>query len=105
MTQELTDSNFESEVLSSDQPVVVDFTATWCAPCKQLSPIIDDLAQEYEGRIKFGKLDIDQGQSTAARYGITSVPTVIIFNGGEQVDSIVGLNGKSHYKKRLDALL
>jgi len=102
---EFTDDNFQSEVLSADKPVVVDFSATWCGPCKQLSPIIDELSREYEGRAKVGKVDIDQSQETAARYGIMSVPTVLFFKGGEKVDSVVGLNSKEFFRKKIETLL
>ena len=105
MALEFTDSNFESEVISSDQPVLVDFSATWCGPCKQLSPIIDELATEYDGRAKVGKVDIDQAQDTAAKFGIMSVPTVLLFKGGEKVDQVVGLNSKEFFKQKIDALL
>jgi thioredoxin 1 len=105
VAQEFTDANFESEVLSSDQPVLVDFSATWCGPCKMLNPIINELAQEYEGRVKVGKVDTDQSQTTAARYAITSVPTVLLFKGGEQVDRLIGVNSKSVYKQKIDDLL
>ena len=79
MALEFDDSNFEAEVLNSETPVVVDFSATWCGPCQQLSPIIDQLAGDYEGRVKVGKVDIDNAQSTAATYGIMSFPTVLYF--------------------------
>jgi len=105
MSTEFTDSNFQTEVLESQQPVVVDFSATWCGPCKQLSPIIDDLAKEYEGQVKVGKVDIDQSQEVAGRYGIMSVPTVLFFKGGEKVDILVGLNAKSVYKAKIDGLV
>ena len=105
MAFEFTDDNFQSEVLSADKPVVVDFSATWCGPCKQLSPIIDELSREYEGRAKVGKVDIDQSQETAARYGIMSVPTVLFFKGGEKVDSVVGLNSKEFFRKKIETLL
>jgi thioredoxin 1 len=105
MSTEFTDSNFQAEVLEAQQPVVVDFSAAWCGPCKQLSPIIDDLAKEYEGQVKVGKVDIDQSQEVAGRYGIMSVPTVLFFKGGEKVDTLVGLNAKSVYKAKIDGLV
>lgn len=105
MAQEFTDANFEAEVLESDMPVLVDFSAEWCGPCKQLSPIIDGLAEEYNGRVKVGKVDIDQSQETASRFGIMSVPTVLLFKGGEKIDSVVGLNSKEFFKEKLDSLL
>ena len=105
MALELDDSNFDAEVLNADGPVLVDFSATWCGPCQQLTPIIEELAGEYEGKAKVVKVDIDQAQNVAGRYAIMSVPTVIIFKGGEKVDQIVGLFPKSQYKAKLDALL
>ena len=105
MALEFDDSNFEAEVLNSETPVVVDFSATWCGPCQQLSPIIDQLAGDYEGRVKVGKVDIDNDQSTAATYGIMSVPTVLYFKGGEKVDQDVGVHPKSAYQEKIDGLL
>lgn len=105
MALEFDDSNFEAEVLNSETPVVVDFSATWCGPCQQLSPIIDQLAGDYEGRVKVGKVDIDNAQSTAAAYGIMSVPTVLYFKGGEKVDQDVGVYPKSAYQEKIDGLL
>ena len=101
---ELTDANFDAEVLQSDKPVVVDFSATWCGPCRQLSPIIEELAKEYAGKVKVGKVDIDKSQDLAAKYDIMSVPTVLFFKGGNKVDSLVGLNPKNSYKTKLDGL-
>ena len=105
MALEFDDDNFEAEVLKSETPVVVDFSATWCGPCQQLSPIIDQLAGDYEGRVKVGKVDIDKAQSTAATYGIMSVPTVLYFKGGEKVDQDVGVYPKSAYQEKIDGLL
>ncbi len=102
---ELTDANFQDEVLHSDKPVLVDFSAAWCGPCRQLSPIIDDLAKEYAGRIKVGKVDIDQSQEVAGKYGIMSVPTVLFFKGGQKVDTLIGLNAKSVYKAKIEGLV
>ena len=104
-TAEFTDINFQAEVLQSDTPVVVDFSAIWCGPCKQLSPIIEDLAKEYAGRVKVGKVDIDNSMEITGRYGITSVPTVVFFKGGKLVDQLVGLNPKSFYKTKIDNLV
>jgi thioredoxin 1 len=99
------DSNFHSEVLSAQGVVVVDFSATWCGPCKTLNPIIEDLARSYEGRAKIGKIDIDENQDITERFGITSVPTVLFFKNGEKVDSAVGLNSRAFYQKKIDSLL
>ncbi len=83
--------NFEQDVLKSDVPVLVDFTATWCGPCKALAPIVDKLADEFEGRVKVGKLDIDESPEIAQKYGIRSVPTVLVFKGGAKAGQHVGL--------------
>lgn len=88
---ELSEGGFEAEVLKADSPVIVDFYAPWCGPCKMLAPMLEQLAAEFEGKIKFGKLNVDDAQNLAARYGISGVPTLALFRGGEQVDSIVGL--------------
>ena len=87
-------SNFESEVLKSDVPVLVDFTATWCGPCKALAPIVEKLADEFQGKIKVGKLDIDESPDVTARYGVRSVPTVIVFKGGAKSGQHVGLTNR-----------
>ena len=102
---DFTDDNFQKEVLESPQPVIVDFSATWCGPCRQLSPIIDDLARESSGKVKVGKVDIDQSQEVAGKFGIMSVPTVLFFKGGQKVDTIIGLNPKSVYKSKIDGLV
>lgn len=92
---ELTDDNFENEVLKSSVPVLVDFTATWCGPCKALAPIVDDLAKQYNGKVKVAKLDIDDSPETPSRLGIRGVPTVIVFKGGREVGRQVGLASKA----------
>ncbi len=102
---ELDDSNFDTEVIQAEEPVLVDFSAAWCAPCQQLSPIIDELAEEYSGKVKVGKVDIDKSQDVAGKFGIMSVPTVLFFKGGEKVDQVVGLLPKTQYKTKLDQLL
>ena len=90
----LNDMNFESEIKGSDQPVLVDFTATWCGPCKMLAPIVDQVADEFTGKYKVAKVDIDDSPDTAARYGIRGVPTVMVFKGGKMVRQHVGLTNK-----------
>jgi thioredoxin 1 len=92
--QVFNDLNFETEVLGSDLPVLVDFTATWCGPCKQLSPIVDQLATELEGKVKVGKLDVDDSPVTAGKYGVRGVPTVMVFNKGQRAAQHVGLTTK-----------
>ncbi len=89
--QVFNDLNFEAEVLKSDVPVLVDFTATWCGPCKALAPIIDKVADEFEGKVKVGKVDIDDAAAIATKYGIRSVPTVLVFKNGEKIAQNVGL--------------
>ena len=96
------DSNFESEVLQSDTPVLVDFWAEWCGPCVMLAPVIDELAVDNEGRVKVGKLDIDQAAATAAQYGVQSIPTVILFHNGQPVEKIVGQRQKRDYQQVID---
>ena len=100
---EFTDANFESEVLKSGQPVLVDFWAPWCGPCRQLTPVIEELAGEYAGTIKVGKLNIDDSPSTASTYDVMSIPTVIVFKGGEAVSRIVGPGYQA--KKKLQAMI
>jgi thioredoxin 1 len=87
-------NNFESEVLKSDVPVLVDFTATWCGPCKALAPIVEKVADEFQGKIKVGKLDIDESPEVTAKYGVRSVPTVIVFKGGQKSGQHVGLTSR-----------
>jgi thioredoxin 1 len=89
--QKVTDSSFDTEVLKSDRPVLLDFTATWCGPCKALAPIVEDVAREYDGKLKVAKLDIDDSPQTASRFGIRGVPTVLVFKNGKEVARQVGL--------------
>jgi thioredoxin 1 len=99
---EITDSNFE-EVIKSDQPVLVDFWAEWCGPCKMIGPIVEELAGEYEGKATIGKLDVDANQDVPSKFGIRSIPTLLIFKGGEVVDKVVGAVPKSVLSDKLEA--
>lgn len=101
-TLEFTDDNFEQEVLQSSVPVLVDFWAEWCQPCLMLGPTIEDIATEYDGRAKVGKMNTDACYKTAVKYSIQSIPTCIIFKGGEPVDSIGGMQGKETYTQALE---
>ncbi len=96
---------FENEVLQSKTPVLVDFWAPWCGPCKMIGPIVEDLAQEYGGKVKVVKVNVDNNQDLAARFSIRGIPTVIIFNGGQEVKSFVGLRSKEDLAQALDAVL
>jgi thioredoxin 1 len=100
----LTQENFSKEVLQSTTPVVVDFWAEWCGPCKMIAPILDELAEEYGGRIKIGKVNIDEHQELATQYGIISIPTLLVFHQGQVADQIVGLRSKRELKSKLDAV-
>ena len=98
----LTQENFSKEVLQSAQPVLVDFWAEWCGPCKMLSPILDELAEEYDGRVRIGKVNIDEYQDLAAQFGIRSIPTLLLFQQGQVADQIVGLRSKRDLKASFD---
>ncbi len=102
---EVNDSNFEQIVLQAKTPVLVDFWAEWCAPCRMVAPVVKELAEEYDGRVSFGKLDVDHNPRTASRYGIMSIPSLILFKNGAPVANIVGFRPKADLKKRLDAAL
>lgn len=104
-TKEFTESNFEDEVLQAGEPVLVDFWAEWCMPCKALGPTIDELATEYAGRVKVGKVDTDANQSLSAQFQISAIPTVILFKGGEVAEKFVGLRSKRDLAASLDAAL
>jgi thioredoxin 1 len=101
-TLEFSDQNFEQDVLKSPQPVLVDFWATWCAPCRMMSPTVDAVAAEYAGRAKVGKLNVDENASVASRYGIRSIPTLLLFKGGEIQEQLVGTVPKDTLSKLLD---
>jgi len=97
-----TDDNFDREVISSDKPVLVDFWAEWCQPCRMLAPTIDEIADEYAGKAKIGKLDIDDNRAVSAKFGIRSIPTVLLFKNGEPVKQFVGLTQKAELSKAID---
>ncbi len=99
---DVTDGEWEAEVLNSDKPVLVDFWAPWCGPCRMVAPIVEELAGEYEGKAKFLKLNTDDNIETASRYGIRSIPTIMVFNKGEAVDQVIGFRPKGDLKKSLD---
>jgi thioredoxin 1 len=100
-----TDDNFEEEVLNADKPVLVDFWATWCGPCRQIAPIVEDLADEFEGRAKVGKVDVDENPQTAQQFGVRSIPTLLFFKDGEVQEQLVGASGKKPLKETLEDLV
>ncbi len=102
---ELTDATFDAEVLDADLPVLVDFWAAWCVPCKMVAPVVESLAEEFAGKLKVGKLDVDHHQRAAAQYGIMSIPTLMVFKNGEPVKKIVGFKPKDEMKKLLEPVL
>ena len=102
--KEFTDDNFSQDVLSNTLPVVVDFWAQWCGPCKMLTPIIEEISADYEGRIVIGKLDVDSNPQTAAKYGINSIPSMLFFKNGEVVDQHTGLLAKGPLKAKIDSV-
>lgn len=104
MAFHFTDENFNTEALSSDIPVLVDFYADWCGPCKMLAPIVEALAPEYEGKVKIGKLNVDNAPNTAQKYGIMSIPTLLFIKNGEVVNKIVGLVSKAELEEALNSL-
>ncbi|MFL2639151.1 MAG: thioredoxin [Flavobacteriaceae bacterium] len=105
MALEITDSNFDEIVLKSENPVLVDFWAEWCGPCRMLGPIIEELSNEYEGKVVIGKLDVDSNQEFAAKFGVRNIPTVLTFKNGELVNRLVGVSPKNVYTDNLDSLL
>jgi thioredoxin 1 len=104
-TLEFSDQNFEQDVLNSPQPVLVDFWATWCAPCRMMSPTVDAIATQYAGRAKVGKLNVDENLTVASRYGIRSIPTLLLFKGGQIQEQVVGTRPKDELSRLLDKYL
>jgi len=104
-TVELTDSNFDETIQAGDKPVLVDFWAEWCGPCKMIAPVVEELAKDYDGKAIVGKLDVDQNPGVSAKYGIRSIPTLLVFKNGEIVDKQVGAVNKGVLSQKLDAQL
>src|SRR5262245_58037962 len=105
MEVQLTDSAFEKDVLKSSVPVLVDFWAPWCGPCRMLGPIVEELSKEYDGKVVVGKLNTDDNPATASRYNISAIPTMLFFKSGQVVDQLVGVHSKRDIKSKLDGLL
>jgi len=102
---EITDDNFENEVIKSELPVLIDFWAVWCGPCKMVAPIIEELATEFDGKAKIGKLDVDSNQQTSIKFGVRSIPTLLLFKDGELKDTIIGAVPKTNIVEKLNALV
>ncbi len=102
---EVTDQNFEEKVTKSDKPVIVDFWAEWCGPCRMMAPAFEDLAREYQGRVVFAKLNVDYNPNVAARYGIRSIPTLLLFRNGRLVDQLIGARPREDVKNHVEAAL
>jgi len=100
---EFTETNFEQEVLKSSEPVLVDFWAPWCGPCRMIAPVVEELASEYTGSVKIGKMNVDDSQGVASKYGVSSIPTLLLFKGGDVVERFVGVQPKAKLQEALDA--
>ena len=105
MTIEITDDSFKSEVTDSPVPVLVDFWAPWCGPCKMIAPVLEEISQEYEGKAKIVKINIDENQNTPAQFGVRSIPTLILFKNGNEVEKIIGAQGKDKLTALIDSAL
>ena len=105
MTVEINDASFKSEVTDSPLPVLVDFWAPWCGPCKMIAPVLEELAQEYDGKAKIVKINIDDNQNTPAQFGVRSIPTLILFKNGNEVEKIIGAQSKDKLKALIDSAL
>ena len=105
MALEITDASFEEVVLKSDKPVLVDFWAAWCGPCRMVGPVIEEIATDYEGKAVVGKVDVDANQEFAAKYGVRNIPTVLLFKNGEVIDKQVGVAPKNTYTDKIDTAL
>ena len=104
-TTDVTDANFDEEVLKSQQPVVLDFWAEWCAPCRQISPIIKQLAEDYDGKVKVVKMNIDENPETPGKYGVRAIPTVLAFNNGQVVEQLQGARPKAAFEEMVNKLI
>jgi len=104
-TLQFTDANFDEEVMSSDKPVLVDFWAEWCGPCKALTPVVDELARDYSGKAKIGKVNTDENRQISVRFSVSAIPTVMLFQNGEIVEKFVGLRSKKDFQAAIDRLI
>ncbi len=105
MVHEINDQSFEAEVLKSTQPVLLDLWAPWCGPCRMVGPVIDKLSEQYEGKFKFCKMNVDENQQTSAKYNVMSIPTLIFFKDGKAVDMVIGAQSESALKAKIDSIL